>query len=113
MLTAFRKSTAGKLLTREQMIADFIRGIGLGPFAIWGTLSLTRLALSASGDDLLRWAAYSDASTQMFLRVMYGTATDRTTAGFIRAAASAMYGDPATAERELNLPPPPDETAQR
>lgn len=113
MLTAFKKSTAGKLLTREQAIADFVRGIGLGPMSIWGTLSITRLALSANGDDLLRWAAYSDAGTQLFLRVLYGTATDRTTVAFIRAGASATYGSPATAERELNLPPPPNAADQR
>lgn len=112
MLTAFRKAVVGKLAP-EQAIADAVRGAGLGPFQIWGALSLIRLALSTRGDDLLRWAAYSDASTQMFLRVMYGTATDRTTAGFIRAASSAAFGDSATAERELKLPPPPDETAQR
>lgn len=113
MLTAFKKSTAGKLLTREQMIADFIRGVGLGPMSIWGTLSIARLAYSASGDDLLRWAAYSDQSTQLFLRVLYGQASDRVTAGFIRAASSAMYGSAAAAERELNLPPPPDVADQR
>ena len=106
VLAEFKASSAGKMLTREQAIADFIRGIGLGVGSIWGILSITRLALSASGDDLLRWAAYSDANTQRLLKGLYGALPDRAMSLLIRDLATAA----GTTIQEMGIPDQPAPT---
>jgi hypothetical protein len=59
-------------MTPEQIGADIIRVIGLGPFQIWGGLSLLRLLRGPRSADLLQWAAYSPANTQMWVKLFTG-----------------------------------------
>jgi hypothetical protein len=107
VLDEFRASSAGKMLTREQVIADLVRGFGLGPGSIWGILSITRLALSANGDDLLRWAAYSDANTQRLLRGLYGELPNRVMAALVRDLVTVVGSDD---DSDVTIPPPPPTT---
>jgi hypothetical protein len=59
-------------MTTEQIGADIIRVIGLGPFQIWGGLSLLRLLRGPRSAELLQWAAYSPANTQMWVKLFTG-----------------------------------------
>lgn len=60
-------------LSLEQLVADVLRAVLLGPKQIWGGLSWARLLLQGpKGKDLVRWAAFSSARTQLLVRACVG-----------------------------------------
>lgn len=79
-----KRSSVGRIQSREEKIADFMRGTMLGPFTFWGAMSLVRLFESAKGPELLRWAAYSNRNTQRVVKLLLGTGGERALAGATR-----------------------------
>lgn len=118
--TAFADSSLVKKgLTPEQIGADIIRTIGLGPFQIWGGLSLLRLMRGPRSSELLQWAAYSDANTQLLTRLFTGASpaalgiadAGRIVTGLLQARQArsqslAQAIAPAPASTQIGQPPP-------
>jgi len=85
---AFQKSTVGQARTAAMQFADAFRAFGLGPTSIWGLLSFLRLTLSTEAPDIIRWAAYSDQTTQRLVRLFEGTLPERAVVVLVRSAAA-------------------------
>jgi hypothetical protein len=112
---AFKASTVAPFAQRASQMsgADMLRAVGLGPFQIWGALSIIRLLNGPRASDLLRWAAYSPRGTQMLVQALTRPVPGMTAADLLRASGIGAEEDgdalqpSVMGEAQVGTPPPP------
>lgn len=91
-VAAFEKSSVGRVRhqTAESVGADLARAAVLGPTSKWGGISMLHLLRGPKSKDLLAYAAYSPASTQMLVKILTQPGPPEAAAAFFRGAMNAI-----------------------
>jgi hypothetical protein len=112
---AFEESSLTKLPSLTTTLSDLLR-VGIHPTASYGLTSTARLATqTAKLSDLVQWAIYSPARTQLFVRALASPAPALALADLVRSSGLLGSGE---AEGARPVPshettPPPKPTAVR